>query len=236
MRLGGYVPCSLNDFPGKLAAVVFTQGCNWRCPWCHNPSLVYAEQFTSPLPAPNVLPRLEQRRGRLDGVVITGGEPTIQPGLGSFLAAVKTLGFATKLDTNGSHPEVLRTLLDSSLVDFVAMDLKAPWARYAEAAGTAVNTDALGETLALLRQRGIPHQLRTTRWPSLAASDCEAISCLAAGSPHVWQEYRITTARGQLVPAASWGSEAAIRPGSPIEANPACQPPARGHLSECSAR
>ena len=203
MRIGGYVPCSLSDFPGHLAAVVFTQGCNWRCPWCHNPALVHPGQFTLPLPAPDILARLAQRRGKLDGVVVTGGEPTIQPGLGAFLHAVKRLGFATKLDTNGSNPALVRALLDTRLVDFVAMDLKAPWSRYAEAVGMPVATTALAETITLLRTRAVPHQLRTTKWPGLTEDDCAEIARRAAGSPHVWQEYRPTTDAGQLAPAAS---------------------------------
>lgn len=129
-------------------------------------------------------------RGKLDGVVVSGGEPTLQPDLASFLARVKALGFETKLDTNGSRPMVVGDLLAARLVDFVAVDVKAPWPRYAEAAGVAVDTAAVAETLALLRTSGVEHQLRTTRWPGLTAADEPAIEAIAAGSPHVWQEYR----------------------------------------------
>lgn len=190
MRIGGYVPCSLSDFPGQLAAVVFTQGCNWRCPWCHNRALVYPELFTSTIPTSEIFTRLAARRGKLDGVVVTGGEPTLHAGLAVFLTEVKRFGFATKLDTNGSHPEVVRTLLDAKLVDFVAMDLKAPLFRYAEAIGTTANSEFLVETIALLRERDVPHQLRTTRWPGLADEDCAKIEKLANGSPHIWQDFR----------------------------------------------
>jgi pyruvate formate lyase activating enzyme len=116
---------------------------------------------------------------------------------------VKQLGFATKLDTNGSNPAIVRALLDARLVDFVAMDLKAPWSRYADAVGVPVDTTALAETISLLRTRAVPHQLRTTKWPGLTEADCAEIARLAAGSPHVWQEYRPTTDAGQLAPAAS---------------------------------
>ncbi|MBK9992193.1 MAG: anaerobic ribonucleoside-triphosphate reductase activating protein [Verrucomicrobia bacterium] len=190
MRIGGYVPCSLSDFPGRIAAVVFTQGCNWRCPWCHNPALVYPEKFTEPISVATILGRLAARRGKLDGVVVSGGEPTLHGGLAAFLTEVKRFGFATKLDTNGSHPEVVRTLLDARLVDFVAMDIKAPWPRYAEAVGTPVNAALLVETLTLLRERGAPHQLRTTRWPGLTDDDDAEIEKLANGSPHIWQDFR----------------------------------------------
>lgn len=190
MRIGGYVPCSLSDYPSRISAVVFTQGCNWRCPWCHNPALVYPEKFTAPLPEAEVLERLASRRARLDGVVVTGGEPTLQGDLADFLARVKALGFLVKLDTNGSRPHVVRDLLAAGLVDFVAMDIKAPWARYAEAAGVPVDTAALAETVALLRESGVEHQLRTTRWPGLTKDDEPAIVELARGSPHVWQTWR----------------------------------------------
>ena len=190
MRLGGFVPCSLSDFPGRIAAVVFTQGCNWRCPWCHNPALVYPERFAAPLDVEDVLARIAARRGRLDGVVVTGGEPTLHADLASFLARIKSLGFAVKLDTNGSRPAVLSELILARRVDFVALDVKAPWARYREAAGIDVDTAALQETIALLRDSGTPHQLRTTRWPGLTRDDERAITEIALSSPHVWQDYR----------------------------------------------
>lgn len=190
MRIGGYAPCSLSDFPGRLAAVVFTQGCNWRCPWCHNPTLVYPEQFGPSISVVEILARLARRRGRLDGVVVSGGEPTLQAGLADFFRQVRAMGFATKLDTNGSHPEIVKELLTNGLLDLVAMDIKAPWSRYDEAAGATVNIAALQQTLSLLRDSGVCHQLRTTRWPALTTADCATIDELAAGSPHVWQEHR----------------------------------------------
>ncbi len=190
MRIAGFVPCSLSDFPGHLAAVVFTQGCNWRCPWCHNPALVYPEQFTATFPEADIFAHLARRRRQLDGVVVTGGEPTLHPDLAAFLTRVRQLGYATKLDTNGSRPAIVRDLLAAGLLDFVAMDLKAGWERYATAAGVPVDTAALDETLALVRASGIAHQLRTTRWPGLTADDEAEITARAAGSPHTWQPYR----------------------------------------------
>ncbi|OAM89737.1 anaerobic ribonucleoside-triphosphate reductase activating protein [Termitidicoccus mucosus] len=190
MRIGGYVPCSLGDFPGHIAAVIFTQGCNWRCPWCHNPALVYPKNFTAPLPEADILARLATRRGRLDGAVITGGEPTLHADLPDFIRRIRALGYRIKLDTNGSRPAVVRALLAARLIDYVAMDLKAPWPRYDEAAGVAVDIAALKETIALLRESGTPHQLRTTRWPSLTEADTPALAAIAQGSPHIWQTYR----------------------------------------------
>lgn len=191
MKIGGYVPCSLSDYPGgRVAAAVFTQGCNWRCPWCHNPALVYPERFTVSLPEEEVFARLALRSGRLDGVVVSGGEPTLHGDLAEFLERIKALGFLVKLDTNGSRPAVVRALLAARLVDFVAMDIKAPWPRYAEAAGVPVDTAALAETVELLRGSGVEHQLRTTRRPGLAAADEPAIIAQTLGSPHRWQDWR----------------------------------------------
>lgn len=190
MLIAGYVPCSLSDYPGCVAAVVFTQGCNWRCPWCHNKGLLALRPQPGALDAQEVLVRLERRRGKLDGVVVTGGEPTLQADLEPFLRKVRALGFRTKLDTNGSNPRILSRLLAEELLDFVAMDLKAPLPRYSEAAGVAVDTEAFRECLALLRGSRVPHHLRTTRWPGLGRDDFAEIEALSAGSPHVYQEYR----------------------------------------------
>lgn len=190
MLIAGYVPCSLSDYPGCVAAVVFTQGCNWRCPWCHNKSLLPLRPQPGCVDETAVLERLAGRRGKLDGVVVTGGEPSLQPDLAVFLASVRALGFKVKLDTNGSNPSVLGRLLAAGLLDFVALDLKAPLERYAEAAGVPVETDALRECLRLLRTSGVAHHLRTTRWPGLGPEDFPAIEALAAGSRHVYQDYR----------------------------------------------
>ncbi len=188
MFIGGFVPCSLSDFPGRLAAVVFTQGCNWRCPWCHNPALVYPEQFTVSLDEAAIVARLGARRQRLDGVVISGGEPTLQRDLPEFLARVRSLGLQTKLDTNGSQPRVVRALIEAGLLDFVAVDLKAPWACYAEAVGVPVSTESIQETVDLLRSAGVEHQLRTTRWRPFTSAEEAELAAIAAGSPLVWQE------------------------------------------------
>jgi pyruvate formate lyase activating enzyme len=194
LRIGGLVSCSLSDFPGRIAAVVFTQGCNWRCPWCHNPALVYPERFTPSLEVESVLRQLAALRGKLDGVVVSGGEPTLHRGLPEFLRRLRALGLQTKLDTNGSRPEIVEALLAERLVDFVAVDVKAPWPRYAEAAGVAVDTNAVAATIALVREAKVEHQLRTTRWLGLTDADTPDIGAIVAGSPHVWQDYRAVEA------------------------------------------
>lgn len=162
MRIGGLQKVSLIDFPGKIAAAVFTQGCNFRCPYCHNPDLVPREPRGALLPVEDVLAFLEKRRGRLDGVVLTGGEPTVQTGLPDFLETVRAMGYLVKLDTNGSNPGILEELLGRRLLDYVAMDLKAPERKYGLFSGPDVPFSLIEETMNLLRFSGVPFEFRTT--------------------------------------------------------------------------
>lgn len=190
LRIGGLLPLSLCDYPGCVAAVVFTRGCNFRCPFCHNGHLL-AEEAADDLPEPAVLLRLAGLASRLQGVVVTGGEPTIQPGLADFIRTLRALRLRVKLDTNGSHPEVLEALLGEHLLDFIAMDIKAPWSRYTALAGTAFRVDALQRSVAVIAASGVPHQFRTTRVaPLLTDDDCaEIVRQIPPGSPHVFQTF-----------------------------------------------
>jgi pyruvate formate lyase activating enzyme len=137
LRIAGYVPSSLIDFPGRVSAVIFTPGCTLRCPYCHNAHLVRDDGDRSPHEEnkQKVYALLEQRRGLLGGVTVSGGEPCLQEGLADFLRAVRKIGYAIKLDTNGTCPEALASLLKEALVDIIAMDIKAPRDRYAELCG-----------------------------------------------------------------------------------------------------
>lgn len=193
MRIGGYEKSSLVDFPGRVAAVVFTQGCNFRCPWCHNRQLVEPSAFGPTIPVDDIFRHLGGRVGKLSGVVVTGGEPTLQPDLERFLERACALGFATKLDTNGSNPAVVQKLLDRALVDFIAVDLKAPWSRYDEACGVRVDTTSIQETIQLLQTQSIPHHLRTTDWAGFAPGEREEIEVIAEESALVWQDFRALT-------------------------------------------
>lgn len=130
MRIGGIVPLSLQDYPGHPALVVFTQGCNLRCPWCHNPELVDPAQFDPPLPLSEVITLCHRRRRFLDAMVISGGEPTLHHDLANILATAKKLGYATKLDTNGTHPPAVAHLMQQGLVDILALDYKVPLRLY----------------------------------------------------------------------------------------------------------
>jgi pyruvate formate lyase activating enzyme len=161
MKFGGYRACSLVDFPGKISAVLFTQGCSFRCPFCHNPGLVLHANTTS-LSEEVLLDFLKTRIGKLQGVVISGGEPTIHPELPSFIKKVKDLGFSVKLDTNGSHPEVIETLLQTDLIDYWAVDRKASLANYSCIAGVEINPETIQRSSALLMNATKNYEFRTT--------------------------------------------------------------------------
>ena len=161
MNVQGYQKLTLLDYPGRTACTVFTGGCNLRCPFCHNAGLV-----RTPLAGPNltdeVLEYLQKRRGILDGVCVTGGEPLLQPDLEHFLRQVKELGYAVKLDTNGTLPGRLEAILATQLVDYVAMDIKSSPDGYPAAAGADALVSAVSDSLSILRDSGIPYELRTT--------------------------------------------------------------------------
>ncbi len=158
MRIGALHKTTLLDFPGKVAAIVFTQGCNFLCPYCHNADLLLHRE--TPLAQADVLGFLTQRRRLLEGVVITGGEPTLQEDLEGFCSVLKSLGYAVKLDTNGGRPEMVRRLLRSGLLDYVAMDVKAAPARYPREISPGDLGNAIAETMTLLRESGVPHEFR----------------------------------------------------------------------------
>ncbi len=195
MTLAGFVPLSLCDFPGRVASVLFTQGCNFRCPWCHNPHLLPAAwpEGTALFDTEEVISALAARRTRVDSAVVTGGEPTLHAALPAFLRRLRALGLRIKLDTNGSRPAVLRVLFAERLLDFVAMDVKAPWNRYVALTGTSeCDVESLRTSVALIAGSGVAHQFRTTRVdPLLSGCDYEEIiRQIPQGSPHVWQAFR----------------------------------------------
>lgn len=170
MVISGFQKTSLLDFPGKIAAVVFTPGCNFRCPFCYNRDLVLNSKGLKAIPEVDIFSYLEKRKGLLDGLVVTGGEPLLQRELSRFLKKVKKMGFLVKLDTNGSRPAVLRNVLRKGLVDFVAVDVKAPFdKRYSLAAGVGqqIHPEQVLESIKALIKAGINFELRTTVVPSL---------------------------------------------------------------------
>ena len=162
MKIGGLIKFTLIDFPGRPAAVVFTQGCNFRCRYCHNPELVYPHLFTQPVAEEEIFSFLQRRQGTLEGVVVSGGEPTLHEDLPAFMARIKALGYQVKLDTNGSRPDMVQELIDKKLVDFIVMDLKAPLEKYRAVTEVDTNTDTLLRSMDLIRQSGLEYEFRTT--------------------------------------------------------------------------
>lgn len=162
MFIGGFQRFSLIDYPGKICAIVFTQGCNFRCPYCHNPELIEQKPLSSPLMEEDIFSFLEGRRGKLDALEITGGEPTLQPDLISFIEKVRELGFLVKLDSNGSNPEVIKRLIELEVVDYLAMDVKAPLPRYREVTKSRVDPNKIKRSIDLVMASGLDYELRTT--------------------------------------------------------------------------
>ncbi len=171
MKIGYLQKTSLIDYPGKICAVIFTQGCNFRCPYCHNPELVDTLSFTDSFSEEEILSWLPRRKGLLDGVVITGGEPTLQPDLIPFMQKIKDLGFLVKLDTNGSCPDVLAHAAREGLVDYIAMDIKAPFAKYHKAAGRQIDTRAVGMSIGTVTGSHVAYEFRTTLVSGLLCVD-----------------------------------------------------------------
>lgn len=166
MFIGGLQKFTLIDYPGKIAATVFTIGCNFLCSFCHNPELVdpLLMKNQPALSESEIFEFLEKRKGDLEGVCVTGGEPTLHKDLAGFLSRIKSLGFSVKLDTNGSHPEMLENLIKEKLVDYIAMDIKAPFGRYEEITGVA-NLEKIKKSVDLIKNSGLDYEFRTTVVP-----------------------------------------------------------------------
>lgn len=195
MIIGGFQKLTLIDYPGKIATTVFTVGCNFRCPFCHNPELVVETQnFTSLRDGmeKEFLDFLKKRKDKLEGVCITGGEPTIQPDLIDFIKKIKKLGFLVKLDTNGMRPDVLKKLLDQKLIDFVAMDIKNSLERYNETNGAKTDLDRIKLSVEMIMNGRIPYEFRTTVVPGIhKRGDFKKIAkWLKGAKTYYLQEYR----------------------------------------------
>lgn len=160
MKIGGLQKTSLIDYPGKVSSIIFTIGCNFHCPYCHNPELV--NETAEELQVDAVLAFLETRRGLLDAVTITGGEPTLHDDLIPFIRRIKEMGFLVKLDSNGTNPDVIEALQKEQLVDYLAMDIKSPLRTYAMTVGRPVAIDAIQKSIRLLIQGMVPYEFRTT--------------------------------------------------------------------------
>ncbi len=163
MKINGFQKMTLLDYPSKVACTVFTAGCNFRCPFCHNASLVTHIDDNAQFTTDEVLKYLEKRKGILEGVCITGGEPLIQPDIDKFLNSVKALEYSVKLDTNGSFPEKLKELIKNGLVDYVAMDIKNSKDKYGKTVGIDnFDITPIEKSIHFLMNSGVDYEFRTT--------------------------------------------------------------------------
>ncbi len=188
MKLYGLQKLSMVDYPGKLAATVFTGGCDLRCPFCHNALLVTRLAESRQLEESDVLSFLESRKKLLDAVVLSGGEPLLQPDAAAFLARVKAMGFHVKLDTNGCHPQALKEILSRNLVDYVAMDIKNSREKYPLTTGIpGFDPAPVAQCFDLLMASGVEFELRTTVVAEYhTPQDIDAIGARFAGAPHYY--------------------------------------------------
>lgn len=171
MMIGGLQKFSLIDYPEKISAVIFTRGCNFRCTYCHNQELIDPLLFKQLIPENEILSFLEHRKGLLDGVVVTGGEPLLQLDLEEFLKKVKAMGHKIKLDTNGSEPDRLEELLKKGLIDYIAMDYKAPLWAYRSITGVEINKERIVRSIEMITRSGLSYEIRTTIFSRLDMSD-----------------------------------------------------------------
>lgn len=174
MNIIGFVKNSFVDYPGKIASVIFTPGCNMNCWYCHNQSIIHENK--NEYNKEKILNFLKERKGFIDGVVVSGGEPTLQPDLKSFITELKSMGFLVKLDTNGTNFETLKNLVQENLLDYVAMDIKAPLEKYSDI--TPINeTDLCNvkKSIEFLKTNKVPYEFRTTFAPNLSVEDIKEI-------------------------------------------------------------
>lgn len=191
MQIAGLEKNSVVDYPGKIAAVVFTPGCNLDCYYCHNRFLLAKEMWPDLLPEEDVLRFLEKRKKLLDGVVISGGESTLQKDLKEFVVKVRSLGYSVKLDTNGTNPNLLKELFAEGLIDYVAMDFKAPFQKYGQICGNEFFLEKIKESINLLLSGQVAYEFRTTFVPELTEEDVLEMAKVIQGARlYVLQQYR----------------------------------------------
>lgn len=193
MNLGGYQKLTLIDYPGTIATTVFTVGCSFRCPFCHNPELVVGKKVSGGQALEDEFFKfLKKRKGKLEGVCITGGEPTIQKDIVTFIEKVRKLGLKVKLDTNGTRPDVLKKLLDLKLLDFIAMDIKNQPRKYNTTTGVKGDIKRIKLSVDLIMNSKVPYEFRTTVVPGLhKEKDFEIIAKWIKGAESYYlQEYR----------------------------------------------
>ena len=192
MQIGGLQKTSLIDYPDKLAAIVFTAGCNFRCGFCYNPELVTQIDKKSLVSEKDIIEFLEKRKKVLDGVVITGGEPTMHKDLPKFIRKIKKMGYLVKLDTNGTNPKMLSKLIKDKLIDYIAMDIKGSLRRYMGIVKVKVDTKSIKESIEIIMGSGLPYEFRSTILPKLyKKQDLERMAKLVQGADKYYlQKFR----------------------------------------------
>ena len=189
MKIAGFQKSSFVDYPKIISSVVFTPGCNMRCSYCHNKHILSSN--TELIDELTVLDYLNKRKGFIKGVVISGGEPTLQADLENFIKNIKSMGYKIKLDTNGTNPKVLKGLCEKGYIDYIAMDLKAPLEKYSEICCVDIDENLIKESVEYIRNCKIDHEFRTTFYPDLTDIDILKISeTLAKDSKYYLQQYR----------------------------------------------
>lgn len=198
MFIGALQKTTLTDFPNKIACIVFLVNCNFKCKFCYNKELTSHKYFKKSkrelIEEKDFFAFLDSKKKMLDGVVITGGEPTVSPGLYEFIKKIKSLGFAVKLDTNGTNPQVLKKLFSENLVDYVAMDFKAPVGKFHEITQSSIPFETILDSVSLLKASGVAHEFRTTLYPKLTKEDLIEISRFIQKEKWFWQLFQGKTA------------------------------------------
>ena len=191
MLIAGLEKNSFVDYPGIISAVVFTKGCNMNCYYCHNRSIICPENQEDNFETGYVLDFLHSRRNFLEGVVISGGEPTLHLGLENFLKDIKDIGYKIKLDTNGTNPILLQKIIDKALVDYIAMDIKAPYEKYNDVCGIEINIEKIKKSIEIIRKSKIEYEFRTTLVPELTEDDVYSIvESIEDANTYVLQQFR----------------------------------------------
>ena len=193
MYICGYQKTTLLDYPEHVAATIFTGGCNFRCPFCHNADLIVKSNESSPIAKEEILAFLQKRKNVLSGICITGGEPTLQPDLKDFIINVRELGYKIKLDTNGYRPDVILSLLEENLLDYIAMDIKAGLSNYAKVSGIPnLDTSKIMKSISIIENSGINYEFRTTVVKELHSRQdfLEISEMLSSSSPYFIQSFK----------------------------------------------
>jgi pyruvate formate lyase activating enzyme len=193
MKIGGIQKTSLLDYPNKISTIVWTTGCNFRCPFCYNKNLVFETAHT--IPEKDIFSFLKKRKSLVEGVVVSGGEPLLQKDIVKFITKVKDLGYDCKLDTNGSFPKKLEELLDKKLVDYVSMDVKAPKKKYKTLAGVSAPLPKIEQSIDLIKKRAPSYEFKTTVVPDLLKKEdiLKIAQWIQGAETYYLQQFKINT-------------------------------------------